>query len=86
MEKNNKKKYYYQNNNNKRYYPKKKKQKEMNVQEEKMTYEKIINMDSDVPEIVDYPSGSNDNMMSFVAVSIIIMAIVFGSLLLFRVI
>lgn len=86
MEKNNKKKYYYHNNNNRKYYPKKKKKQNISLKEEKMTYEKLINMEGDVPEIVAYPNESSDSMMKFVALSIITMAIVFGSLLLFHLI
>lgn len=80
-----KKKYYYHNNknNNRNYYPKKKKKREENM-EEKITYEKLVNVESD--EIVDYPKETNDDMMKFVAISIIVMAIIFGSLLLFHLI
>ena len=80
-----KKKYYYHNNknNNRNYYPKKKKKREDKM-EEKITYEKLVNVESD--EIVDYPKETNDDMMKFVAISIIIMAIIFGSLLLFHLI
>ena len=65
MEKNKKKKYYCHNNhNNKRYYPKKK----ITIEEDKMTYEKLVNTEIG-DEIIDYPKETNDNMMIFVAVS-----------------
>ena len=83
MEKSKKKYYYHNNNSNRKYYPKKKKKREDKM-EEKITYEKLVNVESD--EIVDYPKETNDDMMKFVAISIIVMAIIFGSLLLFHLI
>lgn len=83
MEKSNKKRYYHHNNNNKYYASKKKKRLEA---DEKITYEKLVNTDSEFDEIIDYPKETDDSMIKFVAVSIIVMAIIFGSLLLFHLI
>ena len=55
------------------------------MNKEIITYEKLINTERD-DEIIDYPKETNDDMLKFVIVSIVIMAIVFGSLLLFHLI
>lgn len=79
MEKNKKKKYYY--DNNKKYYHKKRESKE---EKPKNTYEKLVNVRSDVLE-VENNKVINDNdysVMKLVAISVIIVAIIFSSLLL----
>ena len=82
MEKENKKKYYY--NNNKKYYSKKKKVNN-NDKKVKVTYESLINKENNISEINnDY--YTDDKVMKIVAVSIMVLAIVFGSLVLFRLI
>lgn len=85
MEKENKKKYYY--NNNKKYYSKKKKVNNDNSKE-KLTYEKIVNKRTSPDEIDDTEDVyySDDKVLKIVAVSIMVLAIVFGSLILFRLI
>lgn len=52
--------------------------------EDKMTYEKLVNMPSD--EMIDYPKETDDSMMKFVALSVTVMAIVICSLILFHLI
>ena len=81
MEKSNKKKYYYKNNN-KKYYSKKKRVDKM---EEKVTYEKLIATERN-DDLNNKSVGINYNIMTIVFVSIVIMAIVFSSLLLFHLI
>lgn len=81
MEKNKKKKYYY--DNNKKYYHRKRENKE-EQSKNKNTYEKLVNVRSDVLEVEDN-KVINDNdysVMKLVAISIIIVAIIFSSLLL----
>ena len=81
MDKKNKKKYYY--TNNKKYYTKKKKK------EEKMTYDKIVDARKSVDELEDNVKltySNNSIIAKMVAISVIIIAIVFSSLLLFHLI
>ena len=79
---NKKKNYYYKNNKN--YYYKKKTKKE---DKSKNTYDKLVNVRNDVDEIENSNIVNIDNnysVMKLVAISIVVMAIVFGSLLLFH--
>ena len=79
---NKKKNYYYKNNKN--YYYKKKTKKE---NKPKNTYDKLVNVRNDVDEIESSNIVNIDNnysVMKLVAISIVVMAIVFGSLLLFH--
>lgn len=79
---NKKKNYYYKNNKN--YYYKKKTKKE---DKPKNTYDKLVNVRNDVDEIESSNIVNIDNnysVMKLVAISIVVMAIVFGSLLLFH--
>lgn len=79
---NKKKNYYYKNNKN--YYYKKKTKKE---DKSKNTYDKLVNVRNDVDEIESSNIVNIDNnysVMKLVAISIVVMAIVFGSLLLFH--
>ena len=52
--------------------------------EQKLTYDEIVNVRKDVSEIKE--KGSNISVIKFVSFSLVILAIVFGSLILFRVI
>ena len=70
-----KKKYYYKNNH---------KSKEKKVTQKKLTYDDIVNVRKDVSEIEI--KSTNINNIRFVALSIVILAIVFCSLILFRII
>ncbi len=78
-----KKKYY---KNNKNYY-KNNHKKEKNVSNKKLTYDEIVNVRNDVSEI-KVIEKNNDNIptIRLVAISIVILAIIFGSLLVFRII
>ena len=79
---NKKKNYYYKNNKN--YYYKKKTKKE---DKSKNTYDKLVNVRNDVDEIENSNIVNIDNnysVMKLVAINIVVMAIVFGSLLLFH--
>ena len=84
MEKNKKKNYY--KNNNKKYYSKNKKKN--NEVKEKITYDSLVNVRESVDE-VEYqplPIGNREFIIKFVAISIVLLAIIFGSLLLFHLI
>ena len=85
MEKNKKKKYY-QYGNNRKYYPKKKVKKVLN--EEMITYDNLVNAKSNINEIRvnNNPFKDDNSIIKFVAISTILLAIIFGSLLLFHLI
>ena len=85
-----KKKYYYKKNNknnySKNYYKNNNKTKDSEtVSNKKLTYDEIVNVREDVSEIPINNSSSNIATYRFIAISIILLAIIFGSLLLFRV-
>lgn len=81
MEKNKKKKNYYQNN--KKYYHKNNHQQESKP---KNTYDKIVNVRNDVSEIKESNIIEEDNylVMKLVFVTIVVIAIIFSSLLVFH--
>ena len=84
MENNKKKKNYYQNSKNKYY---KKNNRDKTESKKKITYNDLINVRSEIDE-VEVKNQSIDNTISnfrIIAVSIIVLAIIFGSLLLFHI-
>ena len=79
-----KKKYY---KNNKNYYRKNNNNKDSKVMDKKLTYDDIVNVRKDAEEIkILNNRDSNISVIKLVSLSIVILAIIFGSLLLFRVI
>ena len=84
MENNKKGKKYY--SNNKKYYYKNNSYKKA-PEKEKITYDKLVNVRNSVDEIEEDNLPNNRyNVLRFVCILIILMAIIFGSLLLFHLI
>ena len=81
MENNKKKKNYYQNHK-KNYY---KKNNNKNNSKKKITYNDLVNIRSDTSEINDKDIDNSLLILRIIAVSIIVLAIIFGSLLLFHI-
>ncbi len=79
------KKKYYKKNNKNNYNNYHKKTNKINITEKKLTYDDIVNVRDNASEIKINNNSSNITSYRFIAISIIILAIIFGSLLLFRV-
>lgn len=78
------KKYYYKKNKKNNY--KNNKVTMNNESSKKLTYDEIVNVRKDVSEINVVNYNNNFSLIKYVAISVIVLTIILGSLVLFRVI